>query len=69
MYGSFFDKDLVSQDGDSDLIKGSHIGLFKMGSSIVLIFEAPKHFKFVIKRNEKIKIGEPIGKLDDSLQL
>ena len=41
--------------------KGDHIGIFNMGSSIVLIFEAPKEFEFVIKLDHKIKIGQPIG--------
>ena len=68
LYGSYFDKDLRLQNGENDcdsvglVRKGEHVGLFQLGSSIVLIFEAPKNFKFIINQNDTIKIGQPIGK-------
>ena len=57
------DKDLRRKEGGGiELVKGNHIGVFNMGSSIVLIFEAPKDFKFVVNENQVVKIGEPLGK-------
>ena len=32
-----------------DMKKGDRIGKFNLGSSIVLIFEAPSDFEFVVK--------------------
>ena len=44
-----------------DIKKGDRIGNFNLGSSIVLIFEAPSDFEFVVKAGQSIKYGEPIG--------
>lgn len=41
--------------------KGDRIGNFNLGSSIVLIFEAPNNFKFVVDKGQRIKYGEPLG--------
>lgn len=41
--------------------KGEEIGYFTLGSTVVLIFEAKKNFKFLIKPQQKIKVGEKIG--------
>ena len=32
-----------------------------MGSTVVLIFEAPKEFEFVVKPGDKVKLGETLG--------
>lgn len=43
------------------LEKGDPIGEFRMGSTIVLIFEAPPEFQFSLKLGQKLKMGEGIG--------
>lgn len=45
------------------LNKGELLGQFNMGSTIVMIFEAPKNFKFNLKTGQTIQLGEPIGNL------
>jgi len=56
-----------SYDHISPLIKGipihrgEELGGFQMGSTVVLVFEAPKSFKFNIKPHQKINVGEDIS--------
>jgi phosphatidylserine decarboxylase len=54
------EKDFGMTDGIS-LKRGDYFGEFNLGSSIVLIFEAPKGFKFNITENQKVFLGEPLG--------
>ncbi|KAI8445612.1 phosphatidylserine decarboxylase-domain-containing protein [Phakopsora pachyrhizi] len=45
--------------------KGEEIGGFSLGSTIVLVFEAPENFEFVIKKGESVKFGQRIGNLKE----
>ena len=42
------------------LQKGEEIGMFNMGSTIVLVFECPKDMKIKKKEYEDMQMGEPI---------
>ena len=57
---SVYDFDLEN-DGKV-LKKGDPVGEFNLGSTIVLIFEAPKDFRFDLQTEQKIKYGEKICK-------
>lgn len=46
---------------DTALGKGELLGQFNMGSTVVLIFEAPQNFKFFVEPGQKLKMGEPLG--------
>ncbi|KAG7664252.1 PSD1 [[Candida] subhashii] len=47
--------------GGYPLSKGQDIGGFKLGSTVVLVFEAPDNFKFNLSVGQKVKVGQPIG--------
>ncbi|KAI8119678.1 hypothetical protein FF38_14027 [Lucilia cuprina] len=43
------------------LKKGDLVGQFNMGSTIVLLFEAPTNFHFDIEAGQKVKVGQALG--------
>ncbi|KAH9454522.1 hypothetical protein Pst134EB_014598 [Puccinia striiformis f. sp. tritici] len=43
------------------LSKGDEVGAFSLGSTIVLVFEAPNHFSFSVKKGEPVRVGQAIG--------
>jgi len=45
------------------LNKGAEMGGFRLGSTVVLVFEAPDDFEFLVKENAVVKMGEPLGTL------
>lgn len=45
---------------DLTMKKGDLFGEFRMGSTIVLLFEAPKNFQFSFKDNQRILVGQGI---------
>ncbi|OBA23391.1 phosphatidylserine decarboxylase [Metschnikowia bicuspidata var. bicuspidata NRRL YB-4993] len=47
--------------GGFPLSKGEEVGGFKLGSTVVLVFEAPDNFKFDLEVGQKIKMGETLG--------
>ncbi|KAH9721226.1 phosphatidylserine decarboxylase proenzyme 1 [Citrus sinensis] len=58
------------------LKKGDEVGAFNMGSTVVLVFQAPtikspnrgdnSNFRFCIKRGDKIRVGEGLGRWQES---
>jgi phosphatidylserine decarboxylase len=45
------------------LKKGEEMGGFWLGSTIVLVFEAPEEFEFTVREGEKVKVGQALGKV------
>jgi phosphatidylserine decarboxylase len=40
--------------------RGAEVGRFEMGSTIVLIFEAPRGTQFCVEAGQKVKVGQPL---------
>ena len=60
--GTFFDSDYRHEKtGGVPMKRGDIFGEFNLGSTIVLVFEAPRTFRFKVKAGQRIKYGEPIG--------
>lgn len=58
----FYDKNMCESDsGGVKVSKGEMVGEFNLGSTIVLLFEAPENFQFTVKGEQKVLFGEPIG--------
>ncbi|XP_071328246.1 phosphatidylserine decarboxylase proenzyme, mitochondrial isoform X1 [Trachinotus anak] len=53
---------VVSTDGGGvTLQRGEAVGEFNLGSTIVLLFEAPKDFSFNLQPGQQIRVGEGLG--------
>ncbi|XP_041815919.1 phosphatidylserine decarboxylase proenzyme, mitochondrial isoform X1 [Chelmon rostratus] len=70
--GSFHDRSYVAVgdqvlngagEGGVALQKGAAVGEFNLGSTIVLLFEAPNDFKFTLQPGQRIRVGEGLGSL------
>jgi len=47
--------------GGQALKSGEEMGGFCLGSTIVLVFEAPRQFEFLVQEGQKIKVGQKLG--------
>lgn len=61
--GQFSDKALGKGPEGLQLRKGQKLGTFQMGSSIVLIFQAPRGFQFSVQPGDRVYYGQQLGHL------
>ncbi|KAK9459697.1 phosphatidylserine decarboxylase-domain-containing protein [Lipomyces oligophaga] len=47
--------------GGYPLEKGEQMGGFQLGSTVVLVFEAPRTFQFDVQAGQHVKVGEALG--------
>ena len=63
-FGDVYDREgemLRQMGGGVAVEKGEMIGDFNFGSTIVLVFEAPRNFVFNFKPGECVKYGQGLG--------
>lgn len=44
--------------------KGEQMGMFKFGSTVVTVFEAPANFKWDVKEGDAVRYGQVFGHFD-----
>lgn len=47
--------------GGQPLVKAQEMGGFCLGSTVVLVFEAPKDFQFNVVAGQKVRVGQALG--------
>ncbi len=52
-----------------DYFTGSPFGEFNLGSTIVLVFEAPSSFKFKVEPGNYVKYGQPLGNCEQEQRI
>ena len=63
-YGDGYDREVDgvgTVDSGVTVEKGQMVGDFNFGSTIVLVFEAPRNFTFSLKSGERVKYGQGLG--------
>ena len=50
-----------NSEGGLALGKGEDMGAFRMGSTVVMVFEAGKDFEFFCEKGGKVRMGEKLG--------
>jgi len=59
----------VALEPEKHLEPGDMIGGFNFGSTIVLMFEAPKEFQFTCQNGERVRMGAGLGQIRSALTL
>ncbi|KAF0689976.1 Aste57867_18620 [Aphanomyces stellatus] len=58
--------DTKTYESQELVTRGDQVAQFKLGSTVVLVFEAPADFQFTAAPGEKVYYGAPIGHFADS---
>ena len=58
--GEFNEKQLGDLINGVGVGKGDRLGCFNLGSSIVLVFQAPEDFQYQVKPGDKVYFGQSL---------
>lgn len=53
-------------DTPHEFDKAGELGCFMLGSTVVLVFEAPEDFEFLVQPGDTVRMGQPLGALRSS---
>jgi phosphatidylserine decarboxylase len=60
--GQAIEEKLIKKCGNPiEYERGVEMGGFKLGSTVVLVFEAKKDFQFVVQPGQKVEMGQSFG--------
>ena len=60
-YRSYLPESQSLVKGIPPFLKGQEMGGFNLGSTVVLVFEAPKNFQFQVKKGDAVRVGQSLG--------
>lgn len=53
--------ELPIRSKEAMMTKGEELGMFKLGSTVILLFEAPPSWKWHLQLGQKIQLGQSMG--------
>ena len=54
-------KNVKKYDSPVRISRGKEVGFFRMGSTVVMIFEADSAFQFSVKPNDVVRLGQRLN--------
>lgn len=60
--GTHIEQKVLKEGKELKFERGEEMGGFRLGSTVVMVFEAPVGFEFCVQEGQVIKLGQALGK-------